>query len=206
VTKRILIAACIILGATLILALNWPGLLRPRPTSEPVMVNVGGAFALTDVNGTPVTDEILKGHHSLVYFGFTRCPDICPLALQKMTEALQIAGPPAEAVLPIFITVDPEHDTAEVMKAYVSNFHPRFVALTGTPDAVKKAQNAYRIYAAKIPKKDGGNANSTIAHTDVIYLMNPDGKYVTQFSSTVAPGEIATALRRALHTASESRP
>ncbi len=203
--KRLLIAACIFLGVAVILVMNWPGL-RPRPTPEPVIVDVGGTFALADVNGAPVTDEILKGHHSLVYFGFTRCPDVCPLALQKITEALQIAGPPAETVLPIFISVDPEHDTGEVMKAYVSNFHPRFVALTGRPEAIRQAQKAYRIYAARVPKKDGGESNETIAHTDAIYLMNPDGKYVTQFASTVAPGEIATALRRELHAAAEAKP
>jgi protein SCO1/2 len=210
VAKRILIAACIFLGAALILLLNWPGM-RAQPAPAPVSVNVGGAFHLSDVNGAPVTDDILKGHYSLVYFGYTRCPDVCPLALQKMTEALQIAGPPAESVLPIFITVDPEHDTGDVMKAYISNFHPRFVALTGTPEAVKQAQAAYHIYAAKMAGADAKNAENTpttrddaaksgtIAHSDTIYLMGPDGKYVTQFASATASGEIATQLRRVLH-------
>ena len=193
--KRILIAACIFLGAGLILFMNWPGVRNSRPEPPSVPVNVGGTFTLTDTDGNAVTEEILKDHYSLVYFGFTRCPDVCPISLQNITDALDIAGPPAETVLPIFITIDPENDTPEVMKAYTSNFHARFMALTGPPQAVKQTADAYKVYARATPGSDSG----AFVHSDPIYLIGPDGKYVAQFGGDSDPTDIAARLRREMY-------
>src|SRR4051812_5224886 len=137
-TKRILIGCCVALGTLAIFALYVPGL-RPAPRPQVVThgeARIGGAFTLTDAHGTRVTDDILKGHLSLMYFGFTHCPDVCPLALGTMTEALKIAGPVADNVIPVFVSIDPARDTPEAMGDYVANFHPRFVALTGSPEEV----------------------------------------------------------------------
>ncbi|TAL00670.1 MAG: SCO family protein [Rhodospirillaceae bacterium] len=192
--KRILIAVCIFLGTAAVLALNWPGIRRPSEQLITRSVEIGGPFTLTDMNGNTVTDAVLKGHYSLLYFGFTRCPDVCPLALQKITEALNTAGPTADTVVPVFITVDPEHDTPEVMKAYLANFHPRFLGLTGTPDAVKQAENDYRVYASKTTTENG----DSVAHGDFIYFLDTEGKYVAQFPNNVAANDIALRLRHAL--------
>jgi protein SCO1/2 len=189
--KRILIATAIFLGVAVILVAYWPGLwIRPAVVPK-AAIELGGAFTLTDTNGATVTEAALKGHYSLVYFGFTQCPDVCPLALTKITEAMQILGPEAEAVLPVFITVDPEHDTPEVMKSYLANFHPHFLGLTGSPDAVKQAETAYRVYAAK-------KAEANVVHSDVIFLMGPDGSYVAQFASDATSSAIANGVRRAM--------
>ena len=158
-----------------------PGL-RPAPAPQVVTqceARIGGAFTLTDAHGKRITDDILKGHYSLMYFGFTHCPDVCPLALGMMTEALKIAGPVAENVVPVFITVDPERDTPQAMGEYVANFHPRFVALTGSVEEVAAMTTAWRVYFAK---QGGGNPDEyTMAHSDFIYLIGPDGRYLTHF-------------------------
>ncbi len=196
--KRVLIGICIALGTLAIFALYVPGL---RPQARPQTVThgearIGGAFVLTDAHGKRVTDDILKGHLSLMYFGFTHCPDVCPLALHTMTEALQILGPAGETVLPVFVTVDPERDTPATMGDYVSNFHPRFVALTGSADEIKTMTTNYRVYFAKTA---GGNpAEYTMAHSDFIFLIGPDGHYVTHFRAEDTSLDIANRIRREL--------
>jgi protein SCO1/2 len=195
--RRIIIALSIIIGMGIVLFVNWPGVIRPpaipeatSPSTEAAKApNIGGTFALTDTSGNAVTEAALLGHYSLVFFGFTHCPDICPVTLQKMTQAIEGAGGAGEKVLPVFITVDPEHDTSEVMKAYVANFHPRFLALTGTPEALKQAADAYRVYARK--------SDTGVVHTDIIYLMDPTGKFMTKFDGKASAADITDALQRA---------
>jgi protein SCO1/2 len=131
-----------------------------------------------------------------MYFGFTHCPDVCPLALHTMTEALQIAGPAGESVLPVFVTVDPERDTPEAMGDYVANFHSRFVALTGSPQEIKTMTTAWRVYFAKAA--GGDPAAYTMAHSDFIYLIGPDGHYLTHFRAEDTSLDIANRIRREL--------
>jgi protein SCO1/2 len=196
--KRILIGACVAIGTVTIFALYVPGL-RPHPSPQVATSGtpkVGGAFSLIDTHGNRVTDDMLKGHLSLLYFGFTHCPDVCPLALQTMTEALQIAGPVAENVIPVFISVDPERDTPKEMGEYLANFHPRFVGLTGTPEEIKAVTAAYRVYFAKAA---GGKPDDyNMAHSDFVYLIGADGRYVTHFRAEDTSLEIANRMRREL--------
>ena len=142
---------------------------------------VGGPFILTDHDSRPVTDGDYKGQYMLIYFGFAHCPDICPSALQVMSAALDEIGETANAIVPIFITVDPERDGVEEVKAYVSAFHPRMVGLTGKPEEVAKAAKAYRVYYRKV-EDPGSSGSYTLDHTSIIYLMGPDGKFVTHFT------------------------
>ena len=108
---------------------------------------VGGPFTLTDQHGAEVTEQDFAGRYMLIYFGYTYCPDFCPLSLANMTQALDLLPPEqAEQVVPIFITVDPERDTVEQLAEYAPLFHPRLVALTGSPEAIKAAAQAYRVY------------------------------------------------------------
>jgi len=143
----------------------------------------------------------LKGHHSLVFFGFTYCPDICPMTMQTIAAALDQLGPAGESILPVLITVDPERDTPEVMGEYVANFHPRLIGLTGSIEQVNAAAVAYKVYARKNHMEDSdGNPTEDylMDHTGLTYLMGPDGKYVDHFGNGVSADEIATRLKEVL--------
>jgi protein SCO1/2 len=142
-----------------------------------------------------VTDQDFRGRYMLVFFGFTHCPDICPAELQVMSESLEALGPKADQVVPIFITLDPERDTPEVMGEYVKNFGPRFVGLTGSPEAIKQAKEAYRILATKTPL---GGQDYTIDHVALAYLMDPDGKYIEHFAYGTSAAKMTETLRRYL--------
>jgi len=202
--KRIATLAAILAGMLAILLLYLPGT-RPTTTSAPGTVAgvpaIGGPFALTDPKGNTVTEAALKDRLSLVFFGFTHCPDICPLTLQLITQALDDVGPAADSVLPVFISVDPERDTPEMMATYASNFHPRLLALTGTPEQVRAATQSYRVVAMKAPVKDAEGKDTgdyTINHTGYIYLMGRDGKYLTHFSRDATADTLAARLRQEL--------
>jgi protein SCO1 len=158
---------------------------------------VGGPFTLTDQHGAEVTEQDFAGRYMLVYFGYTYCPDICPLSLANMTRAVDLLSPDqADQVVPIFITVDPERDTVNQLAEYAPLFHPRLVALTGSPEAIKAAAQAYRVYFAKAGKD--GTDDYLMDHSTFIYLMGPDGRYVRHFAHNAAPEEIAAGIGAAL--------
>src|SRR5690348_10959151 len=141
---------------------------------------IGGQFQLVDQNGKPFSDANLKGKWHLVFFGYTHCPDACPTALNEMSLALDRLGLKRDEVGVVFITVDPERDTPDVMKSYVQSFDAPIVALTGSPEAVAQAAKAYRVFYAKHPRPDG---DYDMDHSAVIYVMNPEGR----FTATVTP-------------------
>jgi protein SCO1/2 len=197
--KRILVAFLIMAATVLILVLYLPGMRPEQPsTAATGTVAIGGPFTLTDTKGNTVTDVNLKGRYSLVFFGFTHCPDICPLALQVITQALEAAGPATEKVTPVFITVDPERDTPEALASYMANFDPRFMALTGTAEQIGGAEQSYRVFAAKVPIRDGDGKDTgdyAMNHTGYIYLMDRNGQYLAHFQKDVPPDELAARLK-----------
>jgi len=157
---------------------------------------VGGPFALVDHNGRSRTDEDFRGKLVLVYFGFTYCPDICPTDLQNIGLALDQLGQEAEKVQPLFITVDPERDTAEHLKEYLQSFHPSFIGLTGDTSAIRAAADAFKVYYARV--SNGQGDDYTVDHTAFIYLMGADGGYVGFFPPGTSPERIAEMLRKQL--------
>jgi cytochrome oxidase Cu insertion factor (SCO1/SenC/PrrC family) len=157
---------------------------------------IGGPFALTDHTGRAVTQADYKGKLLLVYFGFTYCPDICPTDLQNIGLALDRLGARADAVQPLFITLDPARDTAEHLKDYVPMFHPRLIGLTGSDSAIKLAADAYRVYFAKVPNARGDDY--TVDHSAFIYLVGADGKYLGFLPPGTAADRIATSIETAL--------
>jgi cytochrome oxidase Cu insertion factor (SCO1/SenC/PrrC family) len=132
-----------------------------------------------------------------VMFGFTYCPDICPSGLQVMSAALNQLGAKADRVVPIFISVDHERDTPKQLAQYVSSFHKRLVGLSGSAAEIAVAAKAYRVYYKKVedPKSSAG---FTYDHSALMYLMGPDGKYLTHFSHSAGPDAIAARLEKLL--------
>jgi cytochrome oxidase Cu insertion factor (SCO1/SenC/PrrC family) len=157
---------------------------------------IGGAFALTDQNGARRTDADFRGKLMLVYFGFTYCPDICPTDLQQMGLALDRLGPAGEMVQPLFVTLDPERDTAEHLKDYMPLFHPRFLGLTGDAAAIEAAARAYRVYYKKVERDD--KTDYTVDHSAFIYLMGRDGEYLGFFPPGTSAERLADAMRPSL--------
>ena len=156
---------------------------------------IGGAFRLTDQAGQTVTEKNLIGRPSIIFFGFTHCPDVCPTALFEMSEVLRAMGPDAGKLNAYFVSVDPERDTSAVMKDYISSFDPHLKGLTGSPEEIAKVISAYRVYAKKIPLKDG---DYTMDHTALIYLMDKNGNFVRPFDLKRKPEEAAADLKRYL--------
>ena len=156
---------------------------------------IGGPFQLTDQTGQTVTEKAMLGRPSLVFFGFTHCPDVCPTTLFEMSEVLKAMGKDGDRINAYYISVDPERDTQAAMKEYLSSFDPRLRGLTGSPEAIAKVLSEYRVYAKKVPLKDG---DYTMDHTALIYLMDRDGKFVSPFNLKRSPEEAAAELKRYL--------
>lgn len=156
---------------------------------------IGGPFRLTDQAGQTVTEKSLVGRPTIIFFGFTHCPDVCPTSLFEMSEVLRAMGPDAGKVNAYFISVDPERDTAEAMKNYLSSFDSHLKGLTGSPDEIARVISAYRVYAKKIPLKEG---DYTMDHTALIYLMDRKGNFVRPFNLKRTPEEAAADLKRYL--------
>ncbi|MCP3412184.1 SCO family protein [Bradyrhizobium sp. CCGB01] len=156
---------------------------------------IGGPFQLTDQHGKAVTEKNLKGKPTLIFFGYTHCPDVCPTSLFEISEVLRALGKDADKVNAVFISVDPERDTPATMKDYLSSFDPHLEGLSGDPAETAKVITSYRVYAKKVPTKDG---DYTMDHTALIYLMDRDGRFVSPFNLKRTPEEAAADLKRYL--------
>ena len=156
---------------------------------------IGGPFQLTDQTGQTVTEKSLVGRPTIIFFGYTHCPDVCPTSLFEMSEVLRAMGKDADRVNAYFVSVDPERDTRAVMKDYLSSFDPHLKGLTGDPATVAKVLSEYRVYAKKIPLKDG---DYSMDHTALIYLMDKDGKFVAPFNLKRTPEAAADDLKHYL--------
>ncbi len=186
--KLLMLAPAGVLGVGLLGAGSWLALHR-----EEAGVQIGGPFRLQAADGREVTDADFRGRWMLVYFGYTHCPDACPTALQDMANALDTLGPEAKKkVAVLFITVDPERDTPAVMRDYVTAFDAPITGLSGTPEETAAVAKAYKVYYAKHPKAGG---DYDMDHSSVIYVMDPRGRFVANFTHETAPDAIAAKLR-----------
>ncbi|MBO6506221.1 MAG: SCO family protein [Kordiimonadaceae bacterium] len=168
----------------------------------PLADGPGGPFTLTSHTGAQVSDSQFRGQYMLVYFGYSFCPDVCPLDLQKMSVALyqlEQEGYDTSPVQPIFITIDPERDTVEELATFVPDFHPRLIALTGTLPEIEAVAREYKVYFAKRPQP--GTDDYLMDHSAIIFAMDPEGQYVRLFSSKDKPADIADSLRTVLQKA-----
>ncbi|XP_061438621.1 protein SCO2 homolog, mitochondrial [Rhineura floridana] len=154
-----------------------------------------GDFQLVDHTGRPRSKADFKGSWVLLYFGFTHCPDICPEELEKMSRVVELLDKEDQLprVQPIFITVDPERDNAEAVAKYLQDFHPRLLGLTGTPEQVREAGRAYRVYASTGPKDQDGDY--IVDHTVIIYLLSPDGLFMDYYNRYKTEEQIAKSIK-----------
>lgn len=170
----------------------------PKPTAQETgNALLGGDFKLTSHKGIPVDTKRFRGKYLIVYFGYSFCPDICPTALENMSEALRKLADVGNKIQPLFVTVDPERDTVHQLATYMQSFHPRFLALTGSKQAVESAMKSYRVFAQKY---NGGATKDDylVDHSSIIYIMGPDGRYVTHFSHLTPGEEIAFKMREVI--------
>lgn len=152
---------------------------------------IGGAFELVDNNGATVTDKTFHGKFMLVYFGYTYCPDVCPMDLQIMADSLRYLTPEQlDQVTPVFVTVDPERDTVEVMSEYIKFFHEKLVGLTGTLEQIDSIKKAYKVYAAKADD----SADYLVDHTAYTYFMDKDGEFLQHFNHGEDPEAMAAKM------------
>lgn len=156
---------------------------------------IGGPFTLVDQQGRTVTEKALNGKWSLIYFGYTYCPDVCPTSLSVMSQALDALPPETAArVTPVFVTVDPERDTVEQLALYHQSFHPSFLMLTGTPEQVRDAAKVYRVYYRKAETDSA--TEYLMDHSSITFLMDPNGSYVTHFGHDATADGMAQTLKK----------
>jgi protein SCO1/2 len=192
---RLVAIAAVSFAATATVVALWPRE-ASRTAEDRGEALIGGPFTLTDAEGKRRDDGEFRGRHMLVFFGFTHCPDFCPTALYSISLAMDRLGARAETLVPVFITLDPERDTPAQLKAYAQNFDKRVVMLTGGAAEIAAVAKAYRVYYAKKPLEKPGDY--TIDHSAYIYLMGPNGKFLTHFRHAIAPDDLAKALQRHL--------
>ncbi len=196
-TPSFLPAVCLALGlAALGLASCQSG--TAADTRPPLAgAKIGGPFALVDQNGRTVTDRSFAGKYRVMYFGYTYCPDVCPVDVQTIAQGLaelEKRDPALAArVVPIFVTVDPARDTPAVLKQFTAAFSPRLVGLTGSPQAVAQAEKAYAVYASKGLTSPGGYL---VNHSRQTYLMDPDNRPLALVPQDETPAAVADTIEK----------
>jgi len=169
----------------------WPAR-TPVAAAVESGARIGGPFELQDQHGRVVNEQTFSGQWLLVFFGFTRCADVCPTTLVHMAKVLNGLGEQAERVQPLFISLDPERDTPEVLASYTEFFDPRILGLAGSPAQLRQVADAYSVYFQKVPMGD----TYMLDHTGSIYLMGPDGELAELFSQqTTAEAMVADISR-----------
>ncbi|MDA0306442.1 MAG: SCO family protein [Proteobacteria bacterium] len=179
----------------------WIWNLVPGPAERAApspAATIGGPFTLVDHHGKTVHEADFRGRHLLVFFGYTFCPDVCPTAMLNVSEAMTLIGDKADKVHALFISIDPERDTPEVMKSFVENFHPAITGLTGTPEQVKVAANSYRVRYGKEKAEGGPKDDYLMFHSASILLMDGKGEFLRAFRHDTTPEEMAKKVREFL--------
>jgi protein SCO1/2 len=189
----------LVLATLAVLALSGTGIFVARTAGlgpgAGLPAAIGGPFALTAANGAIMTEQSFAGRWMLVYFGYTHCPGICPITMTAIAQVLEKLGPLAEKVQPIFVTIDPDRDRPEKVDAFAKAFDSRIIGLTGSPAEIAQVAKEYRVFFKKLPASDADTY--LMEHTSYVFLMSPQGRYVTLFTEdqTEAPDDMAQRLR-----------
>lgn len=187
--------AVVAIGGAFILNFTRPA--RDLPTVSST-ISIGGPFTLVDHDGTTVTDADYRGRYALIFFGYTYCPDVCPTAMQTISDTMDLLESDADQVQPLFVSVDPERDTPEVLKSFVSNFHPQMIGLTGNPEQVAAVAKAYKVYFQKVEEEGVDEDEYLVNHSSIIYLMGPKGEFAAHFTHGTTSDDMAAEIRKHL--------
>lgn len=166
----------------------------PAQDAAPLMPR----YLLMDVQGRAVTHEDFRGRFQLVSFGFVSCPDVCPTTLLEFKQVLELLGGEAQRLQPIFITVDPERDTREVLREYTAAFDPRILGLTGSPELIRRTADSFRVQYEKVREPGAAPENYTMNHTAGMVLLDTRGRFVARFAYAMPAAEIAQRIRAAM--------
>lgn len=184
---------CVLAGMGLVAWMGAGVIPQPMAAKGESTALIGGPFTLSDRDGKPVTDKDFAGKYMLVYFGFTHCPDICPTGLLLIENVLDQLG--SDAIVPLFITLDPDRDTPKVIGDYVAHFGERIVGLSGTPEQIKQVAEAYKVYYRKVEDAEAPG-DYMIDHSGYLYLMGPDGKYLAHFPHNISESALKDGLAK----------
>lgn len=190
------------LVVVIVAAAIWLGLAGRPADLSPNMLNVEGAdisgpFELTTASGGRITSDALIDGPTLIYFGYTFCPDVCPIDVQKMAQATDILAEDGTELTPVFITIDPERDTPEELGEWAEAVHPDLVALTGSAEDIRAAADAYKVYYQKV-EPEGSAAGYLMNHTSYFYLMTPREGLAAMFRHDITPEALASDIERVL--------
>jgi protein SCO1/2 len=191
----LIVATVVLIGLVLVAGVGahyWRGRETRQGQPPPSIAQVGGPFSLVDPAGRQVTDQDFRGKFMLIYFGYTTCHSHCPTMLMMTAAALERLGPRARQVQPIFITVDPEHDTPEIMGRYTNRFSQRILGLTGSPAQIEAVEKAYGVETLFRPTEAGGYV---IDHPSVFYLVGPDGRFIGELQSEGGADDLAARIQ-----------
>ncbi|MDH6523070.1 protein SCO1/2 [Streptomyces sp. SAI-135] len=158
---------------------------------------IQAAYSLTDHHGRRVTETDFSGKYQLIFFGFTNCGMVCPRALAKLSGVLEKLGPLGERLQPLYITVDPERDTPDVMRAFLQEKYPAFLGLTGTPEECESARVAFKVFAAREVNPDRPD-DYAVPHSALTYVLDEKGQYVTHFLDAADADRMLSRLRSIL--------
>lgn len=166
---------------------------------------INARYMLMDANGRAVSNEDFPGLFQLIAFGYTFCPDVCPTTLAEIAVIMEQLGATAERMQPLFITVDPERDTAAALRSYTEFFHPRIMGLSGSPDLIRRAADSFKVRYEKVRDPGAPPEQYAVDHSAGIYLLGPDGRYIRKFAYAMPPAEIVRLINEIV-TTSETRP
>jgi cytochrome oxidase Cu insertion factor (SCO1/SenC/PrrC family) len=212
-SKLILVLALIAATVVALVGVWYAASLPQAVTSQSAVVGraiqtgtpaIGGPFTLVSTNGESVTDQNFRGKWLLIFFGYTSCPDLCPMALANVSVALEKFGPDTGRLQPLFITVDPQRDTREVMANYLKSFDARIVGLTGTQAQIDQVTKEYRVYVA-LDKSEKSGDDYPVSHSGYLYLMDPKGTFVDIIEGKEDGDAIAAWLRKQMTSSTRWR-
>lgn len=168
----------------------------PAPAEdEQPEIGIVSRYLLMDSKGRAVSDQDFRGSFQLITFGYTFCPDICPTTLAEISLVMEKLGSRAEQLQPLFVTVDPERDTPEVLRRYTAYFHPRIIGLTGSPDLVRRVADHFKVRYEKHWEPGAEKDKYSVDHSAGMYLLGPDGGFLGKFAYATPPQDVANRIQ-----------
>ena len=190
----------ILSAALLCTAPAWAETPSPVEDAQPE-IGIVSRYLLMDSRGRAISDQDFRGSFQLIAFGYTFCPDICPTTLAEISLIMEKLGTRAEQLQPLFVTVDPERDTPEVLRRYTAYFHPRIIGLTGSPELVRRVADHFKVRYEKHWEPGAEKDKYSVDHSAGMYLLGPDGSFLRKFAYATPPQEVADRIRAMMEDA-----